>query len=71
VKTGQVWRAAGGKLSRRLVLIHGQVARAVAHAINAVYSGMGRKRGVEVRQKKGGTPYIRLTNEDLELFGVK
>ena len=66
VKTGQEWRAAGGKLSGGRVMIAGEAARAVAEAINAIYRERGVERRVEVRQMKDGTPYIRLTNVDLE-----
>jgi len=70
VKTGEGWRAAGGKYSNRRVSIYGEAARAVAEAINTVYSEMGEERRVEVKQHKG-VPYIQLTNEDLRLLGLK
>jgi len=70
VKTGQEWRAAGGKLSGRKADIVGEVAHIVAGAINAIYREMGVERRIEVRYGKDGTPYIRLTNEDLRLLGL-
>jgi len=70
VKTGEVWRAAGGKQSGRQVIIHGEAVRAVADAINALYSERGVERGVEVKQLKNGVPYIKLTNVDLRLLGL-
>jgi len=47
----------------------GEAARTVADTINALYREKGAERRVEVRQLKDGTPYIRLTNVDLELLG--
>jgi len=70
VKTGEVWRAAGGKKSGRQVIIHGEAVRAVADAINALYSERGVERRVEVKQLKNGVPYIKLTNVDLRLLGL-
>jgi len=69
VKTREGWRAAGGKYVGRQVTIHGQAARIIAEAINAVYHGMDIERRVEVKYDKDGTPYILLTNEDLRLLG--
>jgi len=69
VKTGEGWRAAGGKQSGRKVDFVGEAARAVADAINTLYGEMGMRR-VEVKYDKMGTPYIRLTNEDLRLLGL-
>jgi len=43
----------------------------IAEAINAIYSEMGVERKVEVKYDKDGTPYIYLTNIDLELLGLK
>ena len=43
----------------------------MAKAINAIYSQMGVERKVEVKQLKNDTPYIQLTNVDLELLGLK
>jgi len=71
VKTGQEWRAAGGKLRGRNVEIYGEVAETLAKAINAIYSEVGVERRVEVKQLKNDTPYIQLTNVDLELLGLK
>jgi len=70
VKTGRGWRADGGKYNGKQVLIHGEAARAVAEAINAIYSGIGVERRVEVKLYKG-TSYIYLTNEDLKLLGIR
>jgi len=69
VKTGEGWRVAGGKYFEQQVQIHGEVAHTVADAINAIYSGMGVERKVEVKTRKG-KPYIKLTNVDLELLGL-
>jgi len=69
VKAGEGWRVAGGKYFERQVQIHGEAAHTVADAINAIYSGMGVERKVEVKTRKG-KPYIKLTNVDLELLGL-
>jgi len=69
-KTGQEWRAAGGKYNGRQIQITGEAAPTIAEAINAIYSEMGIDRRVEVKQMKDGRPYIRLTNVDLELLGL-
>jgi len=71
VKTEQGWRAAGGKYDGKYVTIHGDAARAIADAINALYREMGVERRVEVRYDKNRVPYIKLTNVDLELLGLK
>jgi len=72
VKTREGWRAAGGKYDSRQMRIFGKAASAVAEAINAIYSEMGVERRVEVKyDKRKGTPYIKLTNVDLKLLGVK
>jgi len=71
VKTGEGWRAAGGKYFERHVHIVGEAARVVAEAINAIYHEMGLERRVEVKQLKNRVPYIQLTNVDLELLGLK
>jgi len=72
VKAGREWRAAGGKLSGGKVDIAGEAAVAIAEAINALYSEMGVDRRVEVKyDKRYNAPYIRLTNVDLELLGLK
>ena len=68
VKTGEGWRAAGGKYSNRRVSIYGEAARAVAEAI---YREMGVDRMVEMKYDKKGVPYIQLTNIDLELLGLR
>jgi len=47
-------------------MVAGDAARAVAEALNAIYRGGGVERRVEVKQIKDGTPYIRLTNVELE-----
>jgi len=52
VKTGRGWRAAGGKLSAREVIIAGEAAPTIAEAINAIYREMGLERRIEVRHKK-------------------
>jgi len=70
VKTEKEWRTTGGKYVGKMVRIYGEPARAIAEAINAIYSNMGVDRRVEVRQMKDGTPYIRLTKVDLELLGL-
>jgi len=70
VKTGEGWRAAGGKYVGRQVQIAGEAAHIVADAINAVYSEKSVERRIEVRQKKTGVPYIQITNVDLELLGL-
>jgi len=41
VKTGQEWRAAGGKLSGGRVMIAGEAAPTIAKAINAIYRERG------------------------------
>jgi len=69
VKTEQGWRTAGGKYVSRQVTIHGQAARIIAEAINAIYREMGVKRRAEVKYDKDSTHYIFLTNEDLRLLG--
>jgi len=71
VKTEKGWKATGGKKSGKVVQIIGEATRVVADAINAIYSKMGVNRRVEVKLHKNGTPYIRLTNVDLELLGLK
>jgi len=71
VKTGEGWRAAGGKQSGRQVQINGEAAQAVADAINALYREMGVERRVEVKYDRKGTPYIYLTNVDLRLLDIK
>jgi len=71
VKTEKEWRVAGGKYNGRQVQIYGKAARAVADAINALYSQMGVERELEVRYGKDGTPYIKLTNVDLELLDIR
>jgi len=72
VKTGEGWRAAGGKKSGRHVLIFGEAAPTIAEAINAIYRERGVERRIEVKyDKRKGTPYIYLTNVDLELFDVR
>jgi len=71
VKTGQEWRAAGGKLSGRHVIIAGEAVHAIANAIDAIYREKGVDRRVEVRRHKDDTPYIILTNEDLRLLGLR
>jgi len=71
LKTKEGWRAAGGKYDGKMVLIYGEVARAVADAINATYSEMGAERRVEVKYNKDGVVYIQLTNVDLELLGLR
>jgi len=70
VKTGEGWRAAGGKQSGRQIQIASEAVPIIAEAINAIYREIGVDRRVEVRQMKDGTPYIRLTNVDLELLGL-
>jgi len=72
VKTKQRWRAAGGKLSGRRVIIYGEAARAVADGINALYRERGVDRWIEVRYSKHyNEPYIQLTNVDLRLLGLR
>jgi len=71
VKTEEGWRAVGGKQSAREVIIAGEAARTIAEAVNAIYGEMGVERKVEVRYDRKGTPYIKLTNVDLELLGLK
>jgi len=71
VKTEEGWRAAGGKYRKRNVQIYGEAVPIIAKAINAIYREMGMERRVEVRQMKDDTPYIRLTNVDLELLGLR
>jgi len=71
VKTEQGWRAAGGKYDGKYVTIHGDAASAIADAINAIYREMGVERRVGVRYDKNRVPYIKLTNVDLELLGLK
>jgi len=70
VKTEESWKAAGGKYVGRQVEVAGEAAEAIAKAINAVYREMGVERKVEVKLHKNGTPYIKLTNVDLELLGI-
>jgi len=70
VRTKEGWRASGGKLSGRVVDIFGEALRAVADAINAIYSERGVERRVEVKKKRNGVPYIRLTDIDLELLDL-
>ena len=71
VRTGQEWRAAGGKYFGRHVHIVGEAARVVADAINAIYSEMGVERRVEVKQLKNKkVPYINLTDKDLRLLDL-
>jgi len=69
VKTRQEWRATGGKKSGKVVQIHGEAARVVAEAINAVYREMGVERRAEVKYNQNRVPYIKLTNVDLRLLG--
>jgi len=69
-KTEKEWRVAGGKYSGKEVKVTGEAARVVAEAINALYREMGVDRVVEVKYDKDNTPYIRLTNVDLELLGL-
>jgi len=71
VKTGQEWSAAGGMYAKWYVMIAGDAARTVADAINAIYRERGVERRVEVKYYKNNVPYIRLTNVDLELLGLK
>jgi len=71
VKMEKSWRAAGGKYRGGVVLIYGEAVHTVADAINALYSDMGIERRIEVKFDKDGTPYIILTNVDLELLGAK
>jgi len=72
VKMEKEWRAAGGKYSnKQVVQIYGEAARVVAEAINAIYREMGVDRKVEVKLHKNHVPYIKLTNVDLELLGLK
>jgi len=71
VKTGQGWRATGGKHAKWQVMIAGEAARTVADAINAIYREIGVERKVEARYYKDGVPYIKLTNVDLELLDIK
>ena len=72
VKTREGWRAAGGKYDSKYVVIHGEAARAIANAINALYREMGVERRVEVKyDKRYNAPYIKLTNIDLELLGLR
>jgi len=47
-------------------MIAGDAARAVAEASDAIYRERGVERRVEVKQMKDGTPYIRLTDIELE-----
>jgi len=70
VKTGEGWRAAGGKYVKRQAQIAGKAAEIVANAINAIYSNMGVDRRVKVSYDKKGTPYIRLTSVDMGLLGL-
>jgi len=70
IRTKEGWRAAGGKQSGRQVQIYGETARVVADAINAMYRERDVERKVEVKQMKDGTPYVKLTNVDLELLGL-
>jgi len=71
VKTEKEWRVAGGKYNGRQVQIHGEAARTVADAINALYSQMGIERRIGVKYGKDGTPYIKLTNVDLRLLSPR
>jgi len=72
VKTGEGWRAAGGKYVGKHVQIYGEAVPTIADAINAIYRERGVERRVEVKyDKRKGTPYIKLTNVDLELLGLK
>jgi len=70
VKTGQEWRAAGGKHAKWLAKIHGEAAPTIAEAINTIYREMGVERRVEVKYDKNNIPYIYFTNEDLRLLGI-
>jgi len=71
VKTGERWRAAGGKYRGDVVRLTGKAAHAIAEVINAVYSEISVNRRVEVKQMEDGTPYIALTNVDLRLLGLR
>jgi len=71
VKTGERWRAAGGKYRGDVVRLKGKAARAIAEVINAIYREMGVDRRVKVKQMEDGTPYIALTNVDLRLLGLR
>lgn len=72
VKTGQEWRAAGGKKSGRHVMIAGKAAVVIVEAINALYREKGVERRVEVKHDKhNDRHYIYLTNVDLRLLGVE
>jgi len=71
VKTGEGWRAAGGKYRGDVVRLMGKAARSIAEVINAVYSEISVNRRVEVKQMEDGTPYIALTNVDLRLLGLR
>jgi len=71
VKAEQGWRAAGGKYNGRQVQIFGEAVPIIADAINAIYREMGVERRVEVKQMKDNTPYIQLTNVDLESLGLR
>jgi len=71
VKTEQEWRAAGGKHVGTQMQIKGKAAPIIADAVNAIYREIGVERKVEVKyDKRYGTPYIKLTNVDLELLGL-
>jgi len=72
VKTGQGWRAAGGKYDGKQVTIRGKAAEPVAKAINTIYRERGVNRKMEVKYDKCyNAPYIKLTNEDLGLLGLR
>jgi len=71
VKTEKEWRAAGGKRTKWHVQIAGEAAVAIAEAINTIYREIGVDRRVEVRYDKNRVPYIKLTNVDLELLGLR
>jgi len=71
VKTGEGWKAAGGKYSGEELRIAGEATPTVADVINTLYNEMGVDRRVEVKSHKDGTPYITLTNVDLRLLGLK
>jgi len=71
VKTEKEWRVAGAKYDGTQVQIYDEAARAVADAINALYSQMGVEMRIEVKYDKDGTPYIRLTNVDLRLLSLR
>jgi len=70
VKTGQGWKASGGKYDGNQVRLLGDAIVAIAGAINAIYCEMGVDKEIEARRDKDGIPYIRLSNVDLELLGL-